>query len=133
MGPTLQQAEGELMAKYARAGSGETVQEVDYSKTIIFSGDDFQVPGHLLQVVIVPPQTRQRLHFHQQQTEVFYILEGQASIRLGSEDFLARPGDAFVCNPGDEHSLWNQSDQDFKLAVFKINAPVADDSVWLEA
>ena len=121
------------MAKYKPAGSGETIQEVDYSKTIIFSGDDFQEPGHLLQVVTVPPQTRQRLHFHRQQTEVFFILEGQATIRLGSEDFLARPGDALVCNPGDEHRLWNQSDQGFRLAVFKINTPEADDSVWLEA
>jgi quercetin dioxygenase-like cupin family protein len=120
------------MAKYAPAGSGETVQEMDYSKTIICSGDDFQQPGHLLQVVTIPPRTRQQLHLHRQQTEVFYILEGEASIRLAGTDFVARPGDAFICSPGDEHSLWNQSDQQFRLVVFKIDKPQGEDKVWLE-
>lgn len=118
--------------KYRPAGSGKVVEEEDYTKTIIFSSQDFQEPGHLLQVVTIPPQTRQRLHFHREQTEVFYILEGHAQIRLGGEEFVARPGDAFICNPGDEHSLWNQSDQGFRLVVFKINMPEAADGVWLE-
>ena len=120
------------MAKYAPPGSGERVEEPDYSKTIIFSRDDFREPGHLLQVVTIPPKTRQRLHLHEQQTEVFYILEGEASIRLAGEVFLARPGDAFICSPGDAHSLWNQSEQEFRLVVFKINLPEADDTVWLD-
>jgi len=120
------------MAKYARAGSGETVQEVDYAKTIIFSADDFEEEGHLLQTVTVPPDTKQRLHFHREQTEVFYVLEGQAVIELAGEEFLARPGDAFVCSPGDKHSLWNRSDEDFRLVVFKINTPAEDDTDWME-
>jgi len=118
--------------KYRPAGSGEIVEEQDYSKTIIFSGDDFEVPGHLLQVVTVPPRTRQRLHLHREQTEVFYVLEGQALIEIGGEEYFARPGDAFICSPGDRHSLWNQSDDDFRLVVFKINRPEKNDVVWIE-
>ena len=120
------------MAKYARAGSGETVQEVDYAKTIIFSPDDFEDAGHLLQVVTVPPRTKQRLHFHREQTEVFYVLEGQAVIELAGDELSARPGDAFVCSPGDRHSLWNQSDEGFRLVVFKIKIPEEDDTDWME-
>ena len=118
--------------KYRPAGSGEVVEEEDYTKTIIFSADDFEEEGHLLQVVTVPPRTKQRLHFHREQTEVFYVLEGQAVIELAGEEFLARPGDAFICSPGDRHSLWNRSDEDFRLVVFKINMPEAADGVWLE-
>jgi mannose-6-phosphate isomerase-like protein (cupin superfamily) len=118
--------------KYIPAGSGEIVEERDYSKTIIFSSDDFGEPGHLLQVVTVPPQTRQRLHLHRQQTEVFYVLEGEATILIAGEEFPAQPGDAFICCPGDTHRLWNRSREHFKLVVFKINKPQVDDSVWLE-
>jgi quercetin dioxygenase-like cupin family protein len=118
--------------KYRPAGSGEIVEEKDYGKTIIFSGDDFEAPGHLLQVVTVPPRTRQRLHLHREQTEVFYVLEGQALIALGGDEYLALPGDAFICSPGDRHSLWNQSDDDFRLVVFKINKPEEEDVVWIE-
>jgi quercetin dioxygenase-like cupin family protein len=118
--------------KYRPSGSGQVVEEKDYSKTIIFSGDDFAEEGHLLQVVTVPPRTKQRLHLHREQTEVFYVLEGQAAIEIGGQEFLAQPGDAFICSPGDQHSLWNQTDRDFRLVVFKINRPEEDDSVWLE-
>ena len=117
--------------RYRPAGSGETVEEEDYTKTIIFSADDLENEGHLLQVVTVPPRTRQRLHFHREQTEVFYVLQGQAVIELAGEEFLARPGDGFICCPGDHHSLWNRSDEDFRLLVFKISFPEEDDTVWM--
>jgi len=119
--------------KYKPAGSGETVEEEDYTKTIIFCGGDFEEPGHLLQVVTVPARTRQRLHFHREQTEVFYVLEGHAVMDLAGQEFLARPGDAFICDPGDRHSLWNRSDEDFRLVVFKIRFPEENDAVWCEA
>lgn len=118
--------------KYRPAGSGEVVQEQDYSKTIVFSVEDFEAPGHLLQVVTVPPRTKQRLHLHREQTEVFYVLEGQALIEIGGERYVTRPGDAMICSPGDRHSLWNQSDDDFRLVVFKIDRPKHDDVVWME-
>jgi len=118
--------------RYRPADLGEVVEEEDYAKTIIFSADDFEDEGHLLQVVTVPPRTRQRLHFHREQTEVFYVLQGQAVIELAGEEFLARPGDGFICCPGDHHSLWNRLDEDFRLVVFKINTPVEDDTVWME-
>jgi quercetin dioxygenase-like cupin family protein len=118
--------------KYKPTGSGDIVNEGDYSKRIIFSGKDLPEEGHLLQVVTIPPRTKQRLHAHRQQTEVFYVLEGEALIHIGGDDFLARRGDAFICSPGDEHSLWNQSDEDFEIGVFKINKPRENDTDWLE-
>ena len=119
--------------RYKPRGAGKTVHEKDYSKEIIFSTDDFEEEGHLLQVVTVPPKTKQRLHLHREQTEVFYILEGEAVIQIRGQDFRAGPGDGFICSPGDTHSLWNQSDEDFRVVVFKINKAEDRDTVWLEA
>ena len=116
--------------KYFKAGTGTLIKREDYSKEIIFNQTDLPGQGHLLQVVTIPPQTKQRLHFHDQQTEVFYILEGECLIYLNDEEFLAKPGDAFVCSPGDKHNLWNKTDEDFKLAVFKIDLPEEDDTHW---
>ena len=105
----------------------------DYRKKIIFSPHDFDATGHLLQVVTIPPATRQRLHVHEKQTEVFYILDGQATLTINGVDYPANPGDAFICSPGDVHSVWTRTDRDFKLVVFKINLPVeGEDSIWLE-
>jgi hypothetical protein len=40
--------------------------------------------------------TRQRAHFHDKQTEVFHILEGEATITINDIDYLAQPGGAFT-------------------------------------
>ena len=119
--------------KYKPSTEGQEIIKRDYRKKIIFSLHDFDEKGHLLQVVTIPPETRQRPHSHEKQTEVFYILEGEATLTINDVDYAAKPGDAFICSPGDIHSVLNKTDRDFKLVVFKINLPEeGEDSVWLE-
>ena len=118
--------------KFRPANQGNEILEKDYRKKIIFSLDDFAEEGHLLQVVTIPPHTRQRVHFHHRQTEVFYILEGETSITINGKEYSAKPGDAFICSPADVHNLWNRTEEDFKLLVFKINKPRAEDTTWKE-
>lgn len=118
--------------KYKSSQEGSFDHKPDYSKKIILSLVDFDNDGHLLQEVIIPPNTKQRKHKHFIQTEVFYILEGRCEIYINDKKYDASAGDAFVCEPGDEHWLWNKSDKEFKLIVFKINKPDDDDTEWLE-
>lgn len=116
--------------KFAKAGSGKITLREDYSKEIIFGTDELPPGGHLLQIVTIPPQTKQRIHFHDQQTEVFLVLSGTCDIVINETTYTANPGDAFICSPGDTHNLHNRTDSDFKLAVFKINLPENDDTHW---
>ena len=119
--------------KYRSSTEGQEIVKEDYRKKIIFSLKDFDEKGHLLQLVTIPPHTRQRMHSHQEQTEVFYILEGQAILTINGVDYLAQPGDAFICSPGDVHNVWNKIDKDFQLVVFKINLPEeGEDRHWQE-
>ncbi|KKQ35120.1 MAG: Carbohydrate-binding protein [candidate division WS6 bacterium GW2011_GWA2_37_6] len=107
-----------------------TVRE-DYSKKIIFDITDLPDGGHMLQEVTIPPKTKQRSHYHEIQTEIFYILEGEAELIINDQRFIAKPSDAFVCSPGDKHNIWNKSDKAFKLLVFKVNRPEdSEDSIW---
>jgi len=121
--------------KYRPSTEGQEIVRNDYRKKIVFSPDEFDQKGHLLQVVTIPADTRQRAHSHRRQTEVFYILEGQAILTINGVDYLAKPGDAFICSPGDVHNLWNKTDEAFRLVVFKINFPDekdGEDTDWLE-
>lgn len=119
--------------KYKNINDGKYIQKKDYSKNIIFTQDDFIDNNHLLQTVIIPPRTKQRSHSHNKQTEVFFVLEGETTITINGKDYLAHAGDSFICSPGDNHNLWNKSDKDFKLVVFKINIPQGDeDTNWTE-
>lgn len=115
--------------KYVPANKGKNIIKKDYSKEILFGIEEFSNDGHLLQTVTIPPNTKQREHFHNKQTEVFYILEGACKIYFNGMEFEAKPGDSFICEPEDRHYLWNQSNTPFKLIVFKINMP-EEDTVW---
>jgi len=117
---------------YKSAKQGQNIQQKDYSKDILLSLDDFKDKKHLLQVVTIPPRTKQRLHFHKTQTEVYYVLEGEAIISINGEEVVARPEDVFVCEAREKHFVWNKMNNDFKLIVFKIDYPKEDDTVWFE-
>jgi quercetin dioxygenase-like cupin family protein len=117
--------------KYVKAGKGNKIVRQDYSKEIIFDVNDLPGNGHMLQTVIIPPNTKQRNHSHDVQTEIFYILRGECSIFINEKEYIAKPGDSFVCEQGDEHYLWNKSDEEFELVVFKIDRPQDnEDTNW---
>ncbi|OGK62964.1 hypothetical protein A2334_01885 [Candidatus Roizmanbacteria bacterium RIFOXYB2_FULL_38_10] len=118
---------------HKKSSESNLIIKKDYSKQVIFSLKDFREKGHLMQVVTIPPHTRQRLHAHHVQTEVYYVLEGETLVSIDGKEHVAKPGDAFMTHPDDRHYLWNKSDRDFKLLVFKINYPEdSDDTDWLE-
>ena len=117
---------------YKDKQQGIVVTQKDYSKTILLTPQDFKDTGHLLQVVTIPPHTKQRLHFHKIQTEVYYILEGEAGIICNEKEILAKSGDTFICEPNDRYAIWNQAENKFRLVVYKIDFPSEDDTVWLE-
>ena len=118
--------------KFTNANNSEWVIRKDYKKQILLDKDAFNQDGLLLQIVIIPPNTKQRVHSHDIQTEVFYILEGECTITINDTDYLAKQGNAFICSPGDNHNLWNKTDKDFKLLVFKIDLPDSEDTNWNE-
>lgn len=55
----------------------------------------------------VPPRTSTDAHYHPVSEEIYYILEGTATMVLGDRSFLVRPGDAIAIPPGIVHWLDN--------------------------
>ncbi len=46
-------------------------------------------------------------HYHPRAEEIYFITEGSAHIRVGSEERSAKPGDAIAIPPGVVHKIWN--------------------------
>jgi mannose-6-phosphate isomerase-like protein (cupin superfamily) len=72
-------------------------------------------------------------HIHPNQTETFEVLEGEITIRLGKEEFLARPGVRYVALPGVPHRMVNHTEQDATLFSTSIPALRMDElleTVW---
>jgi mannose-6-phosphate isomerase-like protein (cupin superfamily) len=106
----------------------EWIVKKDYKKRVL-AGEDELGKGSLVQIVVIGPGNHVRPHYHGVQTEFFYILKGRAHLKIGSDEYDAKPGDTYITKPGDIHSVKNNGKEDFELIVFKSNWR-EDDSYW---
>lgn len=78
-------------------------------------------------VVVVPPgKTAWPCHFHHVDEEMFLILDGHGTLRIGAERHPLRPGDVVCLPPGPAtaHQILNTSNAALKyLAVSTMEAP----------
>lgn len=120
--------------RFIKSIDKEAILKKDYSKKVLLSLEDMaKYPGHVVQTVTIPPHTKQRNHFHMQQTEIAYVLSGNATYTVNNRPHNTTVGDIIVDEPNEAHFIHNESDEDFVVLVFKINMPSGtDDTTWLE-
>jgi uncharacterized cupin superfamily protein len=68
------------------------------------------------------------LHAHTVQWELFVVLAGHATVRIGRKKHAVRAGDAYVQPPGTAHQIINTGKRDFVFYVIADNPPA--DSTW---
>ena len=51
------------------------------------------------------------VHYHPYQTEYFYVLSGEITVRINNELKIFTVGESFVTKPGEPHSMWNSSEK----------------------
>ena len=111
-----------MRAVVMRPGEGEVIGAGPTSVTIKATGadtaDSFYLGEGLLQPGFPgpPPHVHERLH------DMFYVLEGTLTMRLG-DDTLELPAGSFVCvPPGVVHTFSNPSDAPARFLNFNTPA-----------
>jgi uncharacterized cupin superfamily protein len=86
-------------------------------------------PGRLAQfgafVHVLQPGTRSSIkHWHSNEDELVYVLEGEITVIEGDSESTLKPGDAATFRAGDPvgHSLWNKSTGQTKVLVVGTRA-----------
>lgn len=67
------------------------------------------------------------LHYHDEQEEVFYVLDGRLSVETPDRVFTVEPGQFFVAEPGSPHRAHNAAEADRDLRVIGMGAPPQSD------
>lgn len=67
-------------------------------------------------------------HYHNIQTEIFYVLSN-GHIFINGEKIIVSQGDVVICEPGDVHGI-PEVTENFGFLVLKIDYDEAD-TVWL--
>jgi len=66
-------------------------------------------------------------HYHDEQVEAFYVLEGTLHVETPDEEFAIPEDQAFVVEPGNPHRAFNPADADGRVRVLAIGAPSVED------
>lgn len=94
------------------------------------AGLDYQGSPLGLRVYTADPGEQLPLvyHYHDEQTEVFYVLEGALHVKTPDETFVIEADEAFVAEPESPHLAHNPEDADEAVRVLAIGAPTTDDA-----
>jgi mannose-6-phosphate isomerase-like protein (cupin superfamily) len=99
------------------------------------AGLDYQGSPLGLRVYEVEPGEQLPLtyHYHDEQTEVFYVLEGTLHVETPEGDFAVEADEALVAEPESPHRAHNPEDADASVRALAIGAPTVDDAYAYEA
>lgn len=76
----------------------------------------------------LPAGTSTTPHYHQRTEEIYYILEGQAEMRIEQETRSVGPGDAIAIPPGKVHQITNSGATPLKFLCMCAPAYEHDDT-----
>ncbi len=71
-------------------------------------------------------------HYHPLTEEIYYILVGQAAMRIGGEIRQVGPGDAIAIPPGAEHQITNVGDGELRFLCCCAPGYQHEDTVLVE-
>ncbi len=73
-------------------------------------------------------------HYHEQQEEAFYVVEGTLHVETPGKEFVVEAGEVFVAEPTSPHRAFNPEDATGSVRVLAVGAPaVADAEKYLPA
>ncbi|AUX10783.1 cupin 2 conserved barrel domain protein [Halalkaliarchaeum desulfuricum] len=67
-------------------------------------------------------------HYHDEQEEILYVLEGTLSVETPEETFEVEAGQAFVVEPESPHRAYNPAGADAPVRLLAVGAPAVDDA-----
>lgn len=87
-------------------------------QVMVKNGEIPQLTG-FSQAVFKPGQSCEK-HQHPTMYEVYFVLEGEATLIVNSKKFKAVKNDCVTIKPGEPHSAANNSDRDFVWIYFGL-------------
>ena len=66
-------------------------------------------------------------HYHEEQEELFYVLEGTLSVETPERTYTVESGEVFVAEPEHPHRAFNDPDASGAVRLLAIGAPTVRD------
>jgi mannose-6-phosphate isomerase-like protein (cupin superfamily) len=66
-------------------------------------------------------------HYHDEQVEVFFVLDGTLHVETPDREYVVRPEQAFFVEPGHPHRAYNPEAAESAVRLLAIGAPSVED------
>ncbi len=96
-----------------RGGNGQAV-----IKNLLDKGE-YKGASRLVAIITLEPGCSIGAHIHENEEEIFYIIEGTATYNDNGKTEVLNVGDSCICLSGQEHSIANES-KDETLVIFAV-------------
>jgi len=77
---------------------------------------------------LMPPDTREKLHYHEVANQFFFILTGRATFTIDGEEFTLKPNEGIEIKAGQKHFISNKINTDLEFILYSTPS-VKDDRV----
>ena len=68
----------------------------------------------------MPPHTAEDMHYHQKSRQFFYVLRGQAVMRVGGREELIPAGSGMEIDPLEPHQMCNPGEEAIEFLVVSM-------------
>lgn len=69
-----------------------------------------------------------RYHYHEQQEEAFYVINGELHVETPDQNYVVEEGKLFVARPENPHRAFNPEGANAPVEVLAVGAPMVDDA-----
>ena len=99
-----------------------------YLRCRIFSQEDLDQQGCVLQIVVFKSGQEILKHYHQGMTETYIVLGGSGLVTVNDVEMRLEKDDILLIERTNWHSIKNDGDEDFIIAICKYN--IDDTFLW---
>lgn len=96
-----------------RGGDGQAVV------TDVLNKGEYKGSARLVATILLEPGCSIGAHVHENEEEVFYVIEGTATYNDNGKTEILHKGDSCICLGGETHSIANRTENE-NLTVFAV-------------
>ena len=75
---------------------------------------------------LMPPDTREKLHYHEVANQFFFILTGRATFNIDGKEFTLKPNEGIEIKAGQKHFISNKINTDLEFILYSTPSTIND-------
>jgi mannose-6-phosphate isomerase-like protein (cupin superfamily) len=117
-------------------GGGGAVSKSNCLKQYSWGDDCYgwtfvDTPALSIKQELMPPDTSEKLHYHEHASQFFFILKGKAKFMIDGVEQVLKPYEGIEIKPGQKHTITNSDSSDLEFILYsqpstnndRINTP----------